>query len=105
MGYKRIPAAIHNFGHSFASLMNYHDDEYIIDILARMVPKLPESELSIKFPGGKIEPPREMPKPLLDSVAYYDQHLPRHLSNEGVSPDCITEVRLVVTSSRRGLCY
>jgi len=31
MKYKNIYSAIHNFGHSFTSLMNYVDGDYVID--------------------------------------------------------------------------
>jgi hypothetical protein len=68
MGYKRIGSAIHNFAHSFASLMNYFEGEYIIDILGKVVPRLLEGELRIRFPGGRIEPQREYPKPLREAV-------------------------------------
>lgn len=36
MKYKHIYSAIHNFGHSFTSLMNYVDDDYVIDELDKI---------------------------------------------------------------------
>ena len=33
MKYKHIDSVLRNFGHSFASLMNYVDDVYICDLL------------------------------------------------------------------------
>ena len=36
MKYKRIYSAIHNFGHSFTSLMNYVDGDYVIDELVKI---------------------------------------------------------------------
>ena len=36
MKYKHIDAVLHNFGHSFVSLMNYVDDEYILDVLPEL---------------------------------------------------------------------
>jgi hypothetical protein len=105
MGYKRIGSAIHNFAHSFASLMNYFEGEYIIDILGKVVPRLLEGELRIRFPGGRIEPQREYPKPLREAVRYYDQWLPRHLASEDVPPELVRDVQVVVTATRHGLLY
>ena len=39
MKYKNIYSAIHNFGHSFLSLMNYVDGVYIIDDLTDIMKK------------------------------------------------------------------
>ena len=105
MGYKRIPAAIHNFAHSFVSLMNYFNNEYVIDIIGKLVPQLPDGELRIKFPGGHIEPARDYPKPLLVSIAYYEERLSQHLLKENVPPVLVTSVTIVITNTRRGLYY
>ncbi|AWY00274.1 hypothetical protein A8139_09885 [Marinomonas primoryensis] len=36
MKYKNIKSAIHNFGHSFVSLMNYVDEDYVIDEIGKI---------------------------------------------------------------------
>jgi len=36
MKYKHVNAAIRNFGHSFTSLMNYVDGDYVMDELAKI---------------------------------------------------------------------
>jgi hypothetical protein len=105
VSYKRIGAAVHNFAHSFVSLMNYFDGEYIIDIVGKLVPHLPSGEFRIKFPGGGLDPSRGYPAPLLASVKYYDAWLPRHLVSEGVSPELIIRVEIVVESTPCGLYY
>jgi hypothetical protein len=105
MTYKRIGAAVHNFAHSFVSLMNYFEGEYIIDIIGKVVPQLQYGELRIKFPGGVIEPARDYPKALLASIKYYAQLLPRHLSNEGVLPELVIDLQIVISTTRRGLYY
>ena len=37
MSYKRIGSLIHNWSHSFVSLMNYVDDDYVIGELGKIL--------------------------------------------------------------------
>lgn len=56
MKYKNIKSMLHNFGHSFVSLMNYVDGEYAIDLLHAALKALPQSRIEIHFPSQRIEP-------------------------------------------------
>lgn len=53
MKYKHIPSAIHNFGHSFTSLMNYVDDGYVIDDLQKIHEKGLDTEVSPRICGWR----------------------------------------------------
>ena len=99
MKYKQIPAAIHNFGHSFVSLMNLVDDEYIIDLLPAVLRGIPDETLAIYFPEGTLKPHGDYPRRLLQSVEYWVASFPDHLRSEGVDPGVLTEVCLVLSMS------
>ena len=117
MKYKHIDAMLHNFGHSFISLMNYVDDEYIIDVLAELTFQIPEHELEINFSTGQILPAGEYPIKLYKSIAYWKEWLPKHMKQHRITPSALSEVHprfrlvrigrevIVTTSDDRGKNY
>ncbi|MBK6387119.1 MAG: hypothetical protein IPF71_10110 [Rhodoferax sp.] len=50
MKYKHVASALHNFGHSFVSLMNYVEGEYIDDILAKFAREAPRKKYELTSP-------------------------------------------------------
>jgi hypothetical protein len=102
VGYKRIRSAIHNFAHSFLSLLNYVDDEYVIDVIRSLLPRREGGELRFRFPEGAIEPGGEYPGPLRKSVEWYAANLSAHLRDEGVPPARVTELVIQACIGGRG---
>jgi hypothetical protein len=94
MKYKHIDAMLHNFGHSFVSLMNYVDDQYVIDILEDLVRHSSGHEVEINFSSGRVLPPSEYPEAFDKSIFYAADWLPKHIANHGLDPGCLSEVRL-----------
>lgn len=94
MKYKHIDAMLHNFGHSFVSLMNYVDDEYIIDVLSELAHQVPGHELDINFANGHVSPAGEYPAKLHKSIEYWMKWLPKHMENHRVTPSALPEVHL-----------
>lgn len=94
MKYKHIDAMLHNFGHSFVSLMNYVDGEYIIDVLSDLALQAPEHEIQINFTQGQINPPGTYPERLAKSISYWQEWLPKHMANHRVEPECLSDVVL-----------
>ncbi len=103
MGYKRIGSAIHNLAHSFVSLMNYVDDEYIIDILPEVLHSIPDHQLKIHFPGGELLPSGTYPAKLLKSVDHYTKDYSDHLRREGIDPLIVRETEIVIYVDRYGM--
>ena len=103
MKYKNIDSMLHNFGHSFVSLMNYIDDEYIIDILDSTLRALPSPRLEIRFPSQLIQPAGTYSPVLLKSVHHYAEWLPEHMQNHEIAAAAIPEVVLVIVGDRRGM--
>lgn len=103
MKYKHIPSMLHNFGHSFMSLMNTADSEYIIDLLAEALKKIPTYRLEIHFPSRRIEPRMDYPDGLRRSVGYWADSLPRHMASHGVASEAVPEIVLVVFADVWGM--
>ena len=92
MKYKNIKSAIHNFGHSFVSLMNYVDDDYIIDEMNKLVTNNKLNELSINFLTGQVEPKSIETKRIKKSISYYQEWLPKHLKSHEIEPSTINQL-------------
>jgi hypothetical protein len=60
MKYKNINSAIHNFGHSFVSFMNYIDDGFVIDDLRKI--HIDGKDIEIDWMTGHFSP-AELPTP------------------------------------------
>ena len=95
MKYKHVPSALHNFGHSFVSLMNYIDDEYVVDALERIAREEPSHEVAINFSTGITEPLRATESAAISkSIKYWQDWLPKLLLSQDVQPTAVGEVRV-----------
>ena len=95
MKYKHVPSALHNFGHSFVSLMNYVDDEYVVDVLEGIAREESDHQVEINFSTGKAEPSRALDIPVVSkSVKYWQDWLPKLLRSHGVNPEAINNARV-----------
>jgi len=103
MSYKNINSCIHNFGHSFVSLMNWEDGEYIDDILKRRVDENPEGTVIIDFINGTILPSNFKSKKLETSAKYYRERWPDHVARHLIAPHKI--VRCELRFSKEGERY
>ena len=82
MKYKNINSAIHNFGHSFVSDMNYVDDDFIINELNKIHKK--GLEITIDWLTGSFEPKSESSDRLKKSIGYWKNGLEKHLNQQNV---------------------
>ena len=99
--YKNIDSAIHNFGHSFMSGMNYFDDDHVMYEVEALVRKEPH-EVWINFSNGDISPKGEYSGRLLKSVAHYREWLDEHLRRHKVDPAAVKNVTLHHRLTRSG---
>ncbi|MFQ2115577.1 hypothetical protein ACK334_04620 [Aeromonas veronii] len=99
MKYKRIPAALHNFGHSFMSLMNYVEDSYVCDAVFARLKAVAPAPVVIPFQGDL---PFGLPKSVAKSIRYYREWLPNHLREEGLDPAAIENITLIVEATATG---
>jgi len=105
MKYKNIKSVLHNFGYSFFSLMNYVDDEYIVDIVAKLIRDIDCHELKIHFPDGGLVPQIDCPEKLKKSIGYWSDGLPGHAQSQNVDIGKISDITLVVRLTHSGIQY
>jgi len=99
MKYKNIYSAIHNFGHSFTSLMNYVDSDYVIDELSNIHSKGFDIEvdwLSRRFSPAQMASPR-----IKKSIGYWGDSLKKHLLSHNVELEKLTSIKFVWPSEQR----
>lgn len=86
MKYKHIDSALHNFGHSFVSPMNYVDDVYICDLLDAAARDSGCSEAQINFSGEVADLPEGSEPALKISFGWFKAWLPKLLEGQNVEP-------------------
>jgi len=101
MKYKNIRSAIHNFGHSFLSLMNYVDDVYVRDELFDI--RKSGHDIEIDWLENTFTPASEARGPIIKSMAYWRADLERHLDSQDVDIDNVRGLKLVWPA--RGASY
>jgi hypothetical protein len=101
MKYKNIASAIHNLGHSFASLMNYVDGEYVGDELGKI--HAGGHDIEIDWLTGHFSPRERLTPRIGKSIEYWRADLGRYLSSHRVDLKAIAELKLY-WPARKPLC-
>ena len=91
MKYKNIYAAIHNFGHSFLSLTNYVDGDYVIDDMTRI--HAMGHDIKIDWIAGTFTPETEATSRINKALADYAADLSAHLKSHQVDMKRLTSVQ------------
>jgi hypothetical protein len=91
MKYKNIHSAIHNFGHSFTSLMNYVDSDYVMDELAKI--HAARRDISVDWLTGSFEPKQLETPRITKSIEYWRDSLSKHLASQNVEMNRLKEIR------------
>ena len=89
--YKHIAGAIHNFGHSFTSLMNYVDGDYVIDELAKIHAE--GKDIEVDWLSGRFKPADRATPRIAKSIEYWRDTLAKHLRSHNVDPKAIVELK------------
>ena len=82
MKYKNIKSAIHNFGHSFISDMNYIDGHFIIHDLSKIHHK--SVDITIDWLTGEFEPSKMATERIVKSIDCYRSTLKTQLKSQNV---------------------
>jgi len=90
MKYKNIYSAIHNFGHSFTSLMNFVDGDYVIDELAKIHSK--GYDIEVDWLTSRFKPEQLVSNRIKKSIGYWGDYLEKHLSSQNVDLDKISSL-------------
>ena len=92
MKYKNIHSAIHNLGHSFLSLMNYVDGQYIIDELFDIRSR--GFDIEIDWLNNTFIPGEELTSRIRKSMAHYSENLTGNMESQQVDMNCIKALEL-----------
>lgn len=99
MKYKNIHSAIHNFGHSFLSLMNYINNVYVRDQLWDL--RSQGHDIEIDWLAGTFAPADRITPVIAKSIDQYTATLNQHLLSHDVDPGCILELKLLMPARAR----
>lgn len=72
-GYKVLQGVANDIGHSFTSLMNYEEDDYVMGHILRFARSTGRNELIIDFVNRESRPPELLATPISQVPAYYTQ--------------------------------
>jgi len=97
--YKHINAAIHNFGHSFTSLMNYVDGDYVMDELSNIHSK--GYDIEVDWLTGGFKPETLASPRIIKSIGYWRDNLTQHLTRHNIDPAALTELKFVWPARQR----
>jgi len=81
--YKVLKGVAHNIGHSFTSLMNYVDDDYVMGHILRFARSTGCSVLTIDFVTGVAQPPELLLSPISSVPSRYTEFFWDLVKNSG----------------------
>ncbi len=93
MKYKNIKSAIHNFGHSFVSLMNYVDEEYVIEEIGRIHKQ--GYDIEINWLTREFKPVQFQSVRIKKSIGYWADSLKKHISSHNVDLENLFSLSLI----------
>ena len=71
--YKVLKSVAHNIGHSFTSLMNYADDDYVMGHILRFARSTGRDTLTLDFARREAGPPELLAPPISEVPARYTE--------------------------------
>jgi hypothetical protein len=99
MKYKQIPAAIHNFGHSFTGSANYVDGGYVMHDLVALHAQ--GQGIEIDWLTGQFSPANMTTPRLEKSIRHFCDHLPKHLASHNIDTKAIVQLRFLWPAGQR----
>jgi hypothetical protein len=101
--YKVLKSVAHNIGHSFASLMNYAEDDYVIGHLLRFARQTQRDTLTLDFVSEQAGPPELLQEPISEVPARYTKVLVhRHGSDRSLVRDASLTLKFDLSVERDG---
>lgn len=93
---KTLTSAAHNTAHSFASLMNYVGDDYVLGHIVQAAWATGATELRVDLLTGATNKSPLLVPEVRDSVARTVEWFPAHVANSSSSMDFVAEAELLV---------
>ena len=87
--YKVLKSVAHNIGHSFTSLMNYADDDYVMGHFLRLARKTGRESLHIDFVQNTAEPKELLVEPVSEVPQRYTKFFWDMVKRQGSDRSCV----------------
>ena len=94
--HKTLGSISHNFSHSFISLNNYLDDDYILGHILTQAHKTGKSRLTIDFLQVTAKPDQLLTTPIKSSIVYWARWFPTLVENQGSSMAFVSAAIMVI---------
>lgn len=96
ISHKPLRSVSHNFGHSFISLMNYINDDYLLGHLLRQSRKTKISKLTVDILSNKAEPNELLTSEIKTSLQHYCNWFPTLVNQSGSTMDYVTSATMTI---------
>ena len=93
--YRVLKSVAHNVGHSFVSLMNYADNDYVMGHILRLARLTGQDTLTINLMDGTGGPPELLTSPISDVPAWYSKMFWRLVKSHG-SDSCLVNSAVLI---------
>jgi hypothetical protein len=96
ISHKPLGSVSHNFGHSFISLMNYINDDYLLGHLLRQARKTNMNKLTVDILEGKSEPNQLLTNAIKTSIKHYCDWFPTLVNESGSTIDYVASATMTI---------
>ena len=94
--HKPLKSVSHNFGHSFISLMNYVNDDYLLGHLLKQARATNTNRLTVDILQNKAEPQALLTQPISASIEYWSRWFPTLIENSGSTMEYVKSATMVI---------
>ena len=91
---KPLKSVARSMADSFTSLMNYRDDDYVMEHIATQARQTGRTRLDADLLSGPLEPDEFVRPPIADSVAGYSHWFPQLVQSSGSDIASVRAARL-----------
>src|SRR4051812_48639047 len=95
--YKVLKSVAHSVGHSFTSLMNYRDDDYVMGHLLRRAREVGDGTLLVDILSGEAAPQSLLTRPVHEAIESYHAWFPKLVESHRTNRELIASARMTLT--------
>ena len=94
--HKPLKSVVHNFGHSFISLMNYSGHDYFLGHLLKQARITHLNRLEVDILNNKSNPQKLLTKTIADSIENWNSRFPYLVNSSGSTMDFVKEAKMTI---------
>ena len=96
ISHKPLRSVSHNFGHSFISLMNYINDDYLLGHLLTQARKTTINKLTVDILKSKAKPRELLTNSVVTSIKRYCDWFPKLVNGSGSTMDYVASATMTI---------